>query len=158
LPCPLSPGQVQHSTPTLLSVLDYSLLFMFCSYVGSSVLNAALCLWRSALGSTTSAVLGGSLSPSSCSQPLLPYPCLFTESFVLRVWLLAPPLSPGQFPDSPPAPTIGVRLQFAVYELQFCWGVSVCPGAALVYVSRGWVGKSCVVHDAHMFICQITHR
>jgi hypothetical protein len=72
LPCPLSPGQVQHSTPTLLSVLDYSLLFMFCSYVGSSVLNAALCLWRSALGSTTSAVLGGSLSPSSCSQPLLP--------------------------------------------------------------------------------------
>jgi hypothetical protein len=85
LPCPLSPGQVQHSTPTLLSVLDYSLLFMFCSYVGSSVLNAALCLWRSALGSTTSAVLGGGLSPSSCSQPLVPNPCLFTESSVLSL-------------------------------------------------------------------------
>jgi hypothetical protein len=56
---------------------------------------------------------------------------------VLRVLLLAPSLSPGQFPDSPPAPTISVRLQFAVFVFNFCLGVSVCPGDALAYVSRG---------------------
>jgi hypothetical protein len=77
---------------------------------------------------------------------------------VLRVWLLAPPLSPGYFLDLPVAPIIGVRLKFAVYVFQFCWGVSVYPGAVLVYVSRGWARKSCMVHNAHLFICQITHR
>jgi hypothetical protein len=34
-------------------------------------------------------------------------------------------------------------------------GGSVCPGAMLDYVSRGWVGESRVVDDAHLFILEI---
>jgi hypothetical protein len=32
---------------------------------------------------------------------------------------------------------------------------SVCPGATLDYVPRGWVRESWVVHDAHLFVLQI---
>jgi hypothetical protein len=34
-------------------------------------------------------------------------------------------------------------------------GDSVCPGAALDYVSRGWVGESCVVCVAHLLGLQV---
>jgi hypothetical protein len=50
---------------------------------------------------------------------------------------------------------VGVRLHVAVYAIQFCWGSSVCPGAALDYVPRGWVVESCMVSDAHLFVMQI---
>jgi hypothetical protein len=44
----------------------------------------------------------------------------------------------------------------SVYTVQFCWGgVSVCPGAALDYVPKGWVRVSHMVCDAYLFILQI---
>jgi hypothetical protein len=35
------------------------------------------------------------------------------------------------------------------------WGGSVCPEAALVYVPEEWVGESCVIHGAHLFVLPI---
>jgi hypothetical protein len=76
--------------------------------------------------------------------------CCLTHVYSLRVlcwfWLLAPPLSPGQFPDSPPAPTIGVRLQFAVYVLQFCWGGFSLPRGCTGLCFQG-VGRE-VMHGS----------
>jgi hypothetical protein len=40
-----------------------------------------------------------------------------------------------------PTSAVSVRLYFAVYTFQFCWGGLVCPGAALDYVPRGWIGE-----------------
>jgi hypothetical protein len=34
-------------------------------------------------------------------------------------------------------------------------GNSICPGAALEYVPRWWVGKSCVVHVALLFVLKV---
>jgi hypothetical protein len=37
----------------------------------------------------------------------------------------------------------------------FVEGGSVCPGAVLVFVPRGWVGKSHMVCYVHLFILPI---
>jgi hypothetical protein len=58
------------------------------------------------------------LSAHSSSQPLLLYPCSFTETLVLTVWLIAPPW--GRFSVPPPTSAVSLRLQFAVYIFQFC--------------------------------------
>jgi hypothetical protein len=34
-------------------------------------------------------------------------------------------------------------------------GDSICPGVALYYVPRGWVGESPLVRDAHLFVLQV---
>jgi hypothetical protein len=85
-----------------------------------------------------------------------------TESLVLRVLLLAPPLRVqylefgslphanylGQAQQCTPTSNVGVRLQFTVYVFQFSFrrGSSVCLGAVLDYflVWRGREAMHCV--------------
>jgi hypothetical protein len=60
----------------------------------------------------------------------------------------------GQVQCSSPNSTVSVRLQFAVYVFQFCWGSSVYSGAVLNYVPGGWVRELHVVCVAHLFVLQ----
>jgi hypothetical protein len=54
-----------------------------------------------------------------------------------------------------PTPTVGGRILFTV-DVSVLYGeVSICPGAAVNYVPRGWVGELCVVYVAHLFSLQI---
>jgi hypothetical protein len=71
------------------------------------------------------------------------------------VQLLAPPSLTRAGSVFHPTPAVGVRLHFAVYAFQFCWGCSICPGAVLDYVPGDWVGESCVVPVAHLLGLQV---
>jgi hypothetical protein len=97
--------------------------------------------------SASLAPLGGCIVAPPWSQPLFLSSCSFTESSLEQVQC------------SIPHHIVSVRLQFAVYAAQFCWGRdSICPESVLDYVPRGWVGELGVVHvvcDAHLFILQI---
>jgi hypothetical protein len=101
------------------------------------------------------APLGGvGLSSHPHSQPLLLYLNLFTESSALRVWLLAPPHSPGQVQCSTPSlPAVSVGLQFTIYTFQFCCsGVQYAQG--LHWIIFPGVRNLCVVHVS-LFVLQI---
>jgi hypothetical protein len=71
--------------------------------------------------------------------------CCFSCICSLKVqhWefsILPHPHSLGQVQCSTPTSTVGVRLQFPVYDFEFCWagGGSVCPGTEMDYVPGEW--------------------
>jgi hypothetical protein len=43
----------------------------------------------------------------------------------------------------------------SLFVFQFCWGGSDSPGAMLVYVPKGWVGESCVMCGAYLFVLPV---
>jgi hypothetical protein len=78
----------------------------------------------------------------------------------LRVQLLASPtFSECRFSIPPPPRLSVLDVSLLFMLLSFVWGKgSVRTVAALDYVPRrvgGWVGESCMVHDAHLFVLQI---
>jgi hypothetical protein len=88
-----------------------------------------------------------SFSPQPYSQPLFLTLPLFAESSapcptsVLQGWF-----------SVPPHPLLSVVVyKFTVYVR----GDSICPQAVLDFIPRIWVGKSCVIHGAHLLGLQI---
>jgi hypothetical protein len=86
--------------------------------------------------------------------------CCFSHVSSLRIQhcdfgSLPHPHSPGKVQHTTPTSSICVRLKFTFYVFQFCCRNSVCPGTALDYVPRVWVGESHMVCDAHLFFLQI---
>jgi hypothetical protein len=87
--------------------------------------------------------------------------CCFSWIHSLRVqhWafgFLTHPCSLWQVQCSVPTSAASVRLQFTAYAFQFYWGGdSICPGAALDYVSRVGGGVLLIMRDAHLFVRQI---
>jgi hypothetical protein len=79
------------------------------------------------------------LSSLSCSQPLLLFPHLFTESSALRVQLLAPsPFSGGRLSVPPPSLLLVLEYNSLFVLFSFVGGRdSICPGAVLDYVPKG---------------------
>jgi hypothetical protein len=91
---------------------------------------------------------GVGLSPHPHSQPLL----LFLPLFI--VWLFAPFPFSGAGLVFHPTPTVGVRLQFAIYAFQFCWGRGFQSAQALCWIMFWW-GWVKVVHVANLLCLQV---
>jgi hypothetical protein len=81
---------------------------------------------------------------------------LFTESSALRVWLLIHPHSTGHIPAPPLLSVLDYSLLFLLFSFVGVGGQSAQGWHWIMFLRvRGWVGKSWVVHDAHLFILQI---
>jgi hypothetical protein len=93
------------------------------------------------------APLGDWLVAHSSSQPLLLYRHLFTESLVLRVWLLAHPSSLGQVQRSTPPPLLVLDYSFLVLFFSFVVGGRVQSAQGLHWIISQEVGRG-VVHGA----------
>jgi hypothetical protein len=125
-------GQVQHFThpeqTPLLSVC-------FSVLQGSLILDASLWLRRWSLWSTTFPASGSGLSPT-CSQSLLPFLCLFTDSLALRPAPWPSPFLWCTFRVPPTLSTVHTNYS-SQFVIQFCWeGISL-PRVCAVFCSPG---------------------
>jgi hypothetical protein len=149
---PLS-RQVQFSTSrTPLSVLDYSLLFVF-QFCGKVQFWVLLSESGDHLCDLFPALLWSGLSPACC-QSLLPFLCLFTDSLVLSLAPCPSPFFWCSFSVPPTLSTLYVWLKFIVcHSVLFggtqstqglCW--FVFPGVDRGFLHGAWYSPVCSVN------------
>jgi hypothetical protein len=88
--------------------------------------------------------------------PALSLYCLSCVSSVLR---LAPCPSPSLQCSFSVPPALSTLFDYSsLFVIQFCWGASVCPGTALVYVPGGGWGSSMWCVMLTYLFCQMMCR
>jgi hypothetical protein len=91
------------------------------------------------------------LLPHPHSQPLLLYPCSFTESLALS----PTPVLWGRFSVLPPPPLFVLDYSSLFMLFSFVGEWFSLPRGSTGLCSRGWVGESHMLCNTHLFVLQI---